>query len=94
MAGNAGEKNMVASNVSRRSRSRSNRTVSGSGAMRKFRRQAAIIKDDAYGLAESAGELAQEQLDPVRHYVTTKPVQSLLIAAGVGLVFGIIFSRS
>jgi ElaB/YqjD/DUF883 family membrane-anchored ribosome-binding protein len=62
-------------------------------AMRTLRQQAANMGKDARGLAESAGALAREQLDPVREYILEKPIQSLLIAGGVGMVLGIIFSR-
>ncbi len=62
-------------------------------AMRTLRRQAQVITHDARGLAESAGAVAREQLDPVKDYVVEKPLQSLLIAAGAGLIFGLIFFR-
>ncbi len=62
-------------------------------AMRTLRRQAQTITHDARGLAVSAGAVAREQLDPMKDYVVDKPLQSLLIAAGVGLIFGLIFFR-
>ena len=74
-----------------RARNQTNRLHSS--AMRTLRRQAATMKHDASNLAATAGEVAREQLDPVRDYVNNKPVQALLLAGGVGLVLGLIFRR-
>ena len=62
-------------------------------AVRAFRQQAALIGKDARELAETAGAVAREQVDPLRDYVVEKPLQSLLIASGVGLLLGFIFAR-
>jgi hypothetical protein len=62
-------------------------------AMRRLRRQAETITHDARGLAVTAGTVARQQLDPLKEYVIDKPIQSLLIAAGVGVVFGLVFFR-
>ncbi len=62
-------------------------------AMRAFRQQATLIGKDARQLAETAGAVAREKVDPLRVYVTDKPLQSLLIAGGVGLLLGFIFGR-
>ena len=70
-------------------RRRSGRTTSG--AMQDFRAQASAVKKDARHLAESAGTLASAELDPIRQYVAEKPVQSLLIAGGIGLLLGVLF---
>jgi ElaB/YqjD/DUF883 family membrane-anchored ribosome-binding protein len=78
-------------NTNVKTRSRANRTYSP--AMRALRRQAKTVTHDARGLAESAGAVAREQLDPVKGYVLDKPIQSLLIAAGVGLFLGFLFTR-
>lgn len=61
--------------------------------MRMLRRQAQTITHDARGLAESAGAVARERLDPMLEYVVEKPIQSLLLAAGCGVIFGLIFFR-
>jgi ElaB/YqjD/DUF883 family membrane-anchored ribosome-binding protein len=65
-----------------------------STAMRTLRRQAVAIKDDARDLAETAGTVAAQQLDPIRNYVNAKPLQALVIAGGVGLMLGFLFSFS
>ena len=62
-------------------------------AMRLLRQQAETMTHDARGLAMSAGAVAREQLGPLKEYVIEKPIQSLLIAAGVGVVFGLVFFR-
>ncbi len=64
-----------------------------SGAMKEFREQAAVIKRDARDLAATVGTAARRQLDPIREYIVEKPLQSLLIAAGIGLFLGWFGSR-
>ena len=64
-----------------------------SPAMRTLRHQAATVRKDAWDLAGSAGAVAREQFDPVRDYVLEKPIQSLLIAGGVGVILGFLFGR-
>ena len=39
-------------------------------------------------------ERGQQTVEKVEQYVREKPVQSLLLAAGVGLVVGVLFKRS
>ena len=65
----------------------------GSSAMRDFREQAAVVKRDARDLAATVGTAARQQLDPIRQYITGKPLQSLLIAGGIGLLLGLLRSR-
>lgn len=67
-------------------RNRSGRAQSS--ALREFREQATAVRKDARHLAASAGAVASEKIDPIRQYVSDKPLQSLLIASGVGLVLG------
>jgi ElaB/YqjD/DUF883 family membrane-anchored ribosome-binding protein len=74
-----------------KNRTRSNRIHSS--ATREFRDQAAVIRKDAWHLAETAGAVAREQLDPLRASVTEKPFQSLLVAGGLGLFLGLILAR-
>ena len=74
-----------------RAQPRSNRL--SHGAMRDLRAQAVVMKQDARRLAESAGELAREQMGPLREYVAEKPIQTVLIATGIGLILGVLFSR-
>ncbi len=81
---------MLATSASK-TRNRSNRIHTN--ATRKFRNQAAAVKRDAWNLAETAGAVAREQLDPLRDIVTEKPLQSLLIVAGVGMFLGLLFGR-
>jgi len=44
-------------------------------------------------LAAAAGHVARKQLDPLAEYVQAQPVKSLLMAAGVGALLGMIFGR-
>ncbi len=69
------------------------RSNSRSTAMRSFRKHTTAMKDDARHLAESAGAVAREQIDPLRGLVMDKPFQSVLIAAGVGMFLGLLFGR-
>jgi ElaB/YqjD/DUF883 family membrane-anchored ribosome-binding protein len=64
-----------------------------SGAMKEFRERAAVVKRDARDLAATVGTAARQQLDPVRQYIAEKPLQSLLIAGGIGLLLGLLRSR-
>jgi ElaB/YqjD/DUF883 family membrane-anchored ribosome-binding protein len=64
-----------------------------SPALRAMRKHAKNMAQDARGLAGTAGAAAREQLDPLKEYVVEKPIQSLCLAAGVGLIFGLIFFR-
>lgn len=41
----------------------------------------------------TAGSAAKAQVDPLGDYVRSNPVQSVLIAAGVGAVLGLLFLR-
>ena len=70
-----------------------NRNHGPSRAMRTLRRQATAMKQDARHLAEAATAVAGEQIDPLRDYVAERPLQSLLIAGGVGLFLGLLFGR-
>ena len=44
-------------------------------------------------LTLTAGSAAKAQVDPIGDYVREYPLQSVLIAAGVGAIFGMIFFR-
>lgn len=58
-----------------------------------LREQAAIVGRDVRDLAVSAGAAAREQVDPLEEYVREKPLKSMLIAAGVGALLGVVFLR-
>lgn len=58
-----------------------------------LREQAGVVRDDMRDLARAAGDAAVQQLDPIQEYVRDKPLKSMLIAAGVGAVFGMVFLR-
>jgi len=58
-----------------------------------LKEQAGVVRDDVRDLARAAGNSAVAQLDPIEEYVREKPLKSLLIAAGVGAVFGLLFLR-
>ncbi|MGE0480435.1 MAG: hypothetical protein AB7Q17_08180 [Phycisphaerae bacterium] len=58
-----------------------------------LREQAAGLGHDMRELAATAGQVARRQLDPIEEYVQAQPVRSLLIAAGVGAVLGLVFGR-
>jgi ElaB/YqjD/DUF883 family membrane-anchored ribosome-binding protein len=65
----------------------------GSSARRELQEKAHIVREDLRDLASSAGNLAREQLDPLEAYVKEHPLTSVLIAAGIGVVAGLIVRR-
>lgn len=58
-----------------------------------LREQAAVVGRDVRELASVGMDSVCAQLNPVQEYVREKPIQSLLIAAGLGAVFGLLFLR-
>jgi ElaB/YqjD/DUF883 family membrane-anchored ribosome-binding protein len=52
------------------------------------------LKQQANEYYEGGRERAQEWEKTLEDYVQEKPIQSLLIAAGVGLVLGVLWKRS
>ena len=58
-----------------------------------IREQALTVGGDIRELAETAGQAALDQMDPVERYIREKPLKSMLIAAGVGAVFGAFFTK-
>ena len=76
-----------------RSQATTSRNSSSPARTKELRAQAAVVREDVRELAEVAGEAAMEKLDPIQEYVREKPMKSLLIAAGVGAVFGCLFLR-
>lgn len=69
------------------------RAAANNNRMNEFRRQAGHIGDSVKAMAETAGDLAGDQLGPVEEYVRQKPVKSLLMALAAGAVLGAIFLR-
>lgn len=64
-----------------------------SNHMTELREHVATVGEEVRQIAATAGTVAREQLDPIEEYVRVKPVQSLLMAAGVGALFAFIFLR-
>ncbi|MCB9854479.1 MAG: DUF883 family protein [Phycisphaerales bacterium] len=58
-----------------------------------IREQAVAVGEDVRDLARNAGQMALDQMDPIEEYIRTKPVKSVLIAAGVGALLGAMFLR-
>ncbi len=52
------------------------------------------LRDQATEYYEQGRERAREMEQSLEQYVQEKPIQSLAIAAGVGLVLGILWKRS
>jgi ElaB/YqjD/DUF883 family membrane-anchored ribosome-binding protein len=52
------------------------------------------LRDQAGDYYEQGRQRAMEMEQGLEQYVQEKPIQSLLIAAGVGLVLGILWKRS
>src|SRR5438105_10827492 len=52
------------------------------------------IKNQAQDYYEQGRERAREMQQNLEGYVQEKPIQSLLIAAGVGMLLGILWKRS
>ena len=61
--------------------------------MAELRGHAEAVGRDVQELAAAAGHVARQQLDPLAEYVQAQPVKSLLMAAGVGALLGIILGR-
>lgn len=61
--------------------------------MADLRQQAAVVGGDVRELAATAGQVAISQVDPIEDFVRAKPLKSVLIAAGVGAIVGLIFFR-
>jgi ElaB/YqjD/DUF883 family membrane-anchored ribosome-binding protein len=72
----------------RNGRSQADRT-----AVARLREQTATVKEDIRELASTAGQAALSQVDPLEEFVRSKPLKSMLIAAGVGAALGFLFSR-
>ena len=79
-------------------------TGSEATAKQKLRSQTETVRDDLRELGKITKDVATEQLDVARKevkqmedhlltYVREKPVKSLLIAGGVGLVLGVLLAR-
>ncbi len=52
------------------------------------------LSDQAKNYYDQGREMAQDWEQTLESYVQEKPVQALLIAAGVGLLLGILWKRS
>jgi ElaB/YqjD/DUF883 family membrane-anchored ribosome-binding protein len=62
-------------------------------AQDEFRKQATILAGDARELAASARTTLAVQLDPVREMILERPLRSVLLAGGIGLLLGFILRR-
>jgi len=58
-----------------------------------LKKRAAVVQKDVRELAATAGESALDIVGPIEEYVQRKPVKSVLIAAGIGAVLGLLFLR-
>jgi ElaB/YqjD/DUF883 family membrane-anchored ribosome-binding protein len=58
-----------------------------------FREQAAVVGQGLAGLAATAGAVATDRIHPVENYVQANPVKSILIAAGIGALLGMVCLR-
>jgi ElaB/YqjD/DUF883 family membrane-anchored ribosome-binding protein len=65
----------------------------GDGRLADLRDQAAVVGGDVRELAATAGDVALAQVEPIEDFVRDKPLKSVLIAAGIGALFGLIFLR-
>ena len=72
---------------------RGGRAAASNHHMTELRDQAVSVGEEMRRMASTAGSVARDQLDPLEQYVRTKPIQSLLMAAGVGALLGLIFLR-
>jgi ElaB/YqjD/DUF883 family membrane-anchored ribosome-binding protein len=61
--------------------------------MKEIRDQAAVVSQGLSGIAATAGAAATDQLEPIEKYVKKNPVRSMLLAAGIGAVLGVLFLR-
>lgn len=52
------------------------------------------LRDKAVGYYEDGRERAQEWEQSIESYVKEKPLQAVLIAAGVGVLLGLLWKRS
>lgn len=56
-----------------------------------LRNKVSDVGRDVRDLASTSVAAAREQLDPVEDYIRQYPLRAMLIAAGAGLVLGMIF---
>ena len=66
----------------------------GSHAREAAAEQYKNIRDQARDMYDEGRERAMEWEHSLERYVQEKPIQSLLIAAGVGLLLGMLWKRS
>jgi len=76
-----------------RTHSRRNARANTTDGLAALKKQAATVQKDVRELAATAGESALGMMGPIEEFVQRKPVKSLLIAAGIGAVFGLLFLR-
>jgi len=58
-----------------------------------LRQQAGRLGEDVREIAATGGKVATDQLESVEKYIKNQPMKSLLIAAGIGALFGFFFLR-
>ena len=61
--------------------------------LQELREQAGKLNEGVREIAATGGKLATDQLDTLEKYIKGQPMKSLLIAAGVGALFGFFFFR-
>jgi len=73
--------------------SRSRKTHAGNNHLSELREQMGTVGEAFRDMASTAGSVATDQLDPLESYIQEKPLRSVLIAAGVGALLGVLFLR-
>ena len=59
----------------------------------KFRREANAIGEELGEMAVTAEAMARDQLAPISSYVREAPIKSIMMAAGIGAIVGLILFR-
>jgi ElaB/YqjD/DUF883 family membrane-anchored ribosome-binding protein len=68
-----------------------------SSGMKELRSQGANVKEEIKNVgheirqfASTAGQVARTRLDPVQKYIRERPLSAVFIAAGVGVILGML----
>jgi len=58
-----------------------------------LRDEAGIVTEGVRAMAATGKHMATDQLDSLESYIKERPMKSLLVAAGIGALFGFFFLR-